>query len=825
MSTVIFNGALLSKNVSVLKSSTAIPPFSYTFELVYTLSNPNPFDGYTSAVDNFAVTTATSNTYTIVGAPLEDSVDGTNGGAAYIYSNATGQLLHTLANPNNYGTVASDSFGVSVAINESYAVVGASGEADASGVNSGKVYVYSMPSGNLVYTIANPSGYSTGTGDYFGYKVAISNNYFIVGAYSEDDASGLNSGKAYVYSLSNGQLVYTLNNPNATSTTASDFFGASVAITDTHAIVGAYQEDVGGSSSGSAYIFSMSNGQLLYTLNNPNGYSTAANDFFGRSVAISSTHAMVGADGEDDASGTLSGKVYAYTLSNGQLAYTLNDPNPVSTSKNDYFGATISMTDTLAIISAHGEGTAFGAGASYPSAGKAYVYNVSNGSLVYTLDNPNDFSTPNTDFFSGTAVGISNNYISVGASEEDSSVGGATISSSGRIYIYSASTGQLLHTKTNPNSYGSSDSDMFSRTSVSTSSMYTVVGAYGEDTVAMSGSGKAYIFSNSTGQLLTTLDSPAEGSFANPSFGRSVSNTNNYVAIGTPGYSSFGRAYIYTTQGALLHTITSPITANQTYFGGSIDITDTHFIVGAILVGASGGRAYIYSTTTGELLHTLINPNPYSTGSGDNFGFSVRITDNYAIVGAYQEDDASGTNSGKAYIYSVTTGALLYTLNNPNPYGTSTDDWFGYSVDIAGNYAIVGAPQEDDDATNLDSGKAYIYSTATGSLVYTLTNPNTYPSVADLFGWSVAICDNYAIVGAFAEDDASGSSSGKAYIYSLSNGQLVYTLDNPNPIGTSASDYFGESVSISNNHAVVGAYGEDDQSGGTSGKVYLYTLP
>ena len=77
------------------------------------------------------------------------------------------------------------------------------------------------------------------------------------------------------------------------------------------------------------------------------------------------------------------------------------------------------------------------------------------------------------------------------------------------------------------------------------------------------------------------------------------------------------------------------------------------------------------------LLHTLNNPNAYGTSANDWFGEAVAISGNYAIVGAYGEGDAGGTYSGKAYIFDVTTGSLLHTLHNPNAYGTSAYDYFG----------------------------------------------------------------------------------------------------------------------------------------------------
>ena len=116
----------------------------------------------------------------------------------------------------------------------------------------------------------------------------------------------------------------------------------------------------------------------------------------------------------------------------------------------------------------------------------------------------------------------------------------------------------------------------------------------------------------------------------------------------------------------------------------------------------------IFDVTTGELLHTLDNPNAFSTSAGDQFGISVAISGNYAIVGAYFEDDAGGNVSGKAYIFNVTTGELLHTLDNPNAFSTSAVDQFGSSVAVSGNYVIVSARHEDD-AGGFSSGKAYIF--------------------------------------------------------------------------------------------------------------------
>ena len=168
-------------------------------------------------------------------------------------------------------------------------------------------------------------------------------------------------------------------------------------------------------------------------------------------------------------------------------------------------------------------------------------------------------------------------------------------------------------------------------------------------------------------------------------------------------------------------------------------------------------------------IQTYNNPNAYDTSDSDYFGYSVSVDGNYAIVGAYDEGDAGGTNSGKAYIFDATTGSLLQTLSNPNAYGTSAYDNFGISVAISGNLAIVGAFFEGDDSGEIESGKAYIFDATTGSLLHTLSNPNAYgTSAGDQFGSSVAISGNLAIIGVPYEDDAGGTNSGKAYVYQLS---------------------------------------------------------
>jgi hypothetical protein len=398
---------------------------------------------------------------------------------------------------------------------------------------------------------------------------------------------------------------------------------------------------------------------LTQTLNNPNAYGTTADDFFGQEIAISGSRLIVGVSNEDDAGGSGSGKAYVYDLSTNTLLYTLNNPNAFGTSNFDFFGASVGLSSSYAIVGAVGETKIDENDPNYYLTGKAYIFNADTGALLHTLDNPNSGYVGENQF--GGNVAITNTRAIV------SSVGYPNISYSGRVYIYNPVTGALLYTLNNPNVFGTTTNDNFG-SSVAISDLYAIVGAPGEDDTAGfpgASSGKAYIYNASTGAFLRTLSNPnADGYAFIDEFGRSVAISDSYAVVGVPNEDG---------------------------------------------AGFDSGIVYIFNPATGALLRTLSNPNAYSTISDDRFGSSVAISGSRVIVGATGEDDAGGTSSGKAYIFDISTGTLLHTLNNPNAYGTSAADSFGSSVAISDSYAVVGAGGEDD-AGGTGSGKVYIFS-------------------------------------------------------------------------------------------------------------------
>ena len=169
--------------------------------------------------------------------------------------------------------------------------------------------------------------------------------------------------------------------------------------------------------------------------------------------------------------------------------------------------------------------------------------------------------------------------------------------------------------------------------------------------------------------------------------------------------------------------------------------------------GNASGSAYLFDTTTGQQIAKLL---PDDGAAGGRFGFSVSISGEIAIVGAF----LAGGTSGSAYLFDVATGAQIA---QPLPHDGDAGDRFGVSVAISGATAIVGA-YRDDDNRNI-SGSAYLFDAKTGEQVAKLLPDDG--AEGDNFGISVAIRGTTAIVGARYDED-NGDDSGSAYLFDAS---------------------------------------------------------
>ena len=244
---------------------------------------------------------------------------------------------------------------------------------------------------------------------------------------------------------------------------------------------------------------------------------------------------------------------------------------------------------------------------------------------------------------------------------------------------------------------------------------------------------------------------------------------------------------------------------------------------GSITVAADGADN---SPQTIELFQTANNSVKLTAGDGaasDWLGNSVSMSGDYLIVGAYGDDD-KGSDSGSAYVFERTEIGWIERAKLTASDGASGDN-LGWSVIISGDYVIVGAPGDDSAA-----GSAYLFAKPEGGwtdMTETAKLTASDRTASDSFGRSVSISGDYAIVGAPGDDDK-GSGSGSAYLFAKPEGGWTDMTETAKLTASDGyghiylvSDYFGTSVSISGEYVIVGASGDDT----AAGSAYLFAKP
>ena len=361
-------------------------------------------------------------------------------------------------------------------------------------------------------------------------------------------------------------------------------------------------------------------------------------------------------------------------------------------------------------------------------------------------------------------------------------------------------------------------SDSFSR-AVSISGNTAIIGSPFDDDNGTS-SGSAYIYNlNPNGTWSQTAKLTASDGAESDNFGRSVAISGDYAIIGAfqddDNGSDSGAVYIFERDGTEtwneIQKLTAADGAEADSFGWAVSISGNYAVVGAYEDddnGSRSGSAYIFERDgTG----TWSEAQKLTASDGemeDYFGYSVSISGDYIIAGAYGDNDIGSINyKGCAYIFERSEGVWTETakLIGSGLHVTSYDH-FGFAVSISGNYAIAGAYQY-----SLEQGAAYIFERdISGSWIQKQELTANDGLFHDYFGYNLSISENYAVIGAWG-DDGMWSNSGSAYIFAKDGTGSWIEKTELKASDSATNDNFGFSVSISDNYAVIGAYGDDDQ--------------
>lgn len=229
---------------------------------------------------------------------------------------------------------------------------------------------------------------------------------------------------------------------------------------------------------------------------------------------------------------------------------------------------------------------------------------------------------------------------------------------------------------------------------------------------------------------------------------------------------------------------------------------------GILVAGADGAEAaYTFNAVTGAQLQMLAPNDPPSR----SFGYSIDIQGNIAVIGARWDDD-NGVQSGSAYIFDALTGAQLHKLV---PSDGAVDYNFGHSISI--HDGIVGVGAHYDGENGFRSGAAYLFDASTGAFIRKILAPDGVAS--DEFGYSIAVGDGVVAVGAIKDDDVTAN-SGSVYIFNLTDGSLNRKIIASDP---GLADQFGFSVAIDNGILAVGS-NQDNIGNNDNGSAYLFDI-
>ena len=721
-----------------------------------------------------------------------------------------------------------DEFGISVAVDGDTAVIGAYLDDTTNGDNSGSAYVFTKVSG--VWRQAAKLTASDGAAnDEFGYSVAVDGDTIVVGAHQDDaDDQDNNEGAAYVFTEpalgwgdwstldTDGKAALTVK-LTAYQGAANDEFGISVAVNGNTILVGAHQNDADASDNneGAAYIFTKSSsGWGNAPASGDHRVETAkliasdatAGDEFGISVAVDGDTAVIGAyhDDHTDDGNTIgnAGSAYVFTKVSGvwsQKAKLI----AVDGAANDEFGISVAVNGDMVVVGARQDDTRNGA---------AYVFTKVSG--VWSQKAKLIASDGAADDEFGISVAVEGDTVVIGAYQDDDN---GDLFGSAYVFIRDSSGGWRQRDKLTASDGAERDRYGYS---VGVSGDTVVVGAYSDDSNEAN-TGAAYFLripgwtdipdsaATTTSHIVTGLSNYVEHTFQVRGVNAAGGGLASDRAGGTPTFA-----------------IPDPPDGLTADAGDAVvDLTwvdpeDSTIEKYQLLQIIQGGKLTAASTDDPVV-------------RGDGFGISVAVDGDTAVVGAYQDDDATnGDNSGSAHVFARSSPTAPWSWSAKLTASDAADnDEFGISVAVDGDTIVVGAHQNDSN-----KGAAYVFTWNSSNSKWEQKAKLTASDAAanDEFGISVAVDGDTIVVGAHKADyiDLNNSSnnladSGAAYVFTKpESGGWADATETAKLTASdaAANDEFGIFVAVHGETVVVGAHQNDaDDQDTNEGAAYVFT--
>jgi hypothetical protein len=341
-------------------------------------------------------------------------------------------------------------------------------------------------------------------------------------------------------------------------------------------------------------------------------------------------------------------------------------------------------------------------------------------------------------------------------------------------------------------------------------------------------SSKLEISSTNAGVLFPRMTTTQRNTIVNPAAGLLVYDLDKRIV-----YMFDGQQWAPLQAGSTSSLPGFPASASDglplDLFGYAVSIYGDYAIVGSVAdsVGTNAGQgsAYIFFRNSNGVWIEQAKLTASDGAADDNFGFAVSIHGDYAVIGAVSDDVGINTDQGSAYVFYK--GAGWATGQAHQAKLTASDgaagDFFGGAVSISGDYLVISAAL-DNIGANGDQGSAYVYYRSTGwttGQAHQAKLTHASGAADDRFGVDVSIDGDYLIAGALLDNISSNVNQGSAHIYGRIGTSWVFVAQLTASDGA-ADDNYGCSVSIHNDHAVIGSKYGDINTNDNQGSAYIY---
>ena len=653
----------------------------------------------------------------------------------------------------NDGTVAKPYLGHTLAATADYVVSG-HGDGD-------DIEVYNARTGAFIRTIVVPQ---TWLG-----SLDIDGTTIIVGAHG--------GRKAYLYNVTTGLLLHTL-----TGTTSG--FGSQVGISGNYAVVS--------DSEGALRVFNVTTGALLYTINNPNSDGGDTNDAFGQyGLAITSSYIITSAVHADPGGTANAGLVYIFDVSDGNLLCTRIPPTPGAGKR---YGSDLGDTRS---ISASGDLVAFRPNDSYPYDGSVHVHSITalisspTSSPLYTL------TVAGSGPSFGDTVSMSGDYLAVGA--HFSSAGGFT--SAGAAYLYDLTDGSLKYSVLGTSYYAKEGYAVAAAPGVFVTGAHDNFGTGNPGKIRIYNgtvSSTSYLQPDSTIATTSYVDTSVSNLVdSSPA----ALNTLNELAAALGDDANFSTTVTNSiaTKAPLADPTFTGVPAAPTAASGTntTQLATTAFVTAANAAAGDGLPAQTdnsgkYLTTDGtdaswgtapipdKLISSSTTTSVYSTASvtpssvvshGQVYGWGLDST--YTIIGESIDNLHVYSSSNMSFIKTITLAGIQYQGKIRH-------------IAVANGKCLVAMPNE-----NSNTGRLMLVDISSGSVLWNKTG-ETANTLALLGRGEVSLTSTHAAITHHEGQDSLGQ--GHIRIYDIA-GNTLWDI-----AGTSGSTLLNTSLALNSTH-------------------------